>query len=108
MLSEPLRGYGTWRSLGRPEALGDRKAAAHAEGARRNFQPGRCLAALVFAEGHFVDDIVDDSGIEAALDDVVFPQVFDDIRLKDRVEYFVSGQRVLVLLVRAEFRARRF
>src|SRR5439155_21296989 len=97
-----------WQLPRRSEALSNRKAAAHAEGARRNLQPGRCLAALVFAERHFVDDLVYDGGREAALDDLVFAQILDDVSLEDRVEHFVRGQRVLVFLVRAEFSARRF
>ena len=87
--------------LNRAEALRHRDAASHAEGARRNFQSRRTLAAFVFGERDFIDHVIHDSGREAAFDDLVFAQVFHDVVLQNRVEDVVFGQRVLILLIGA-------
>lgn len=50
-----------------PVALGNWDAPADAEGARRDFESGRGLAAFVFAESDLVDDVANDVGVEAVV-----------------------------------------
>src|SRR5207248_10619330 len=46
--------------------------------------------------------------VEAAADDIARAQVFFDVEPKNLVENFVGWQRVLIFLVRLQFRARWF
>src|ERR1017187_4264201 len=58
-----------------PEPLRHGNPPAHAEGARRHLQSRRGLAALVFAERHFVDHVVDHRRVEPAPDDFILAQI---------------------------------
>src|ERR1700690_359828 len=84
------------------KSLGDGNAPAHAKGARRHLQSRRGLAPFVFAERDFVDHVIDDLGVESALDDFLPAGIFDDISLEDGIQYIILGQRILVLLVRPQ------
>src|SRR5690242_4034565 len=85
----------SWSARG-TKALRDGNPPAHAEGPRGNLQARRRLPSFVFAERDFVDHVVDHRRRETALDDFVLAQVLNDVKLQDRVEHVVFGQRVLV------------
>lgn len=96
---------GVWERT-RPEALrlvflGDGHFAAHAEGARGDFEAGGGLSAFVFVEGDAADDPFDGVAIKAVCDDFLRGALFFHEEVKDGVEDFVRGEGVLIALVGA-------
>src|SRR5258708_39240902 len=67
---------------------------------------GRGLAALVFVALDQVQDAGDHGAFEAAGTDLVDRQVLLDEGLQDRIEQGIGRERISVLLVRPQLRAR--
>src|SRR5689334_10659556 len=88
-------------------AVRDRHASVAAEGARRDLDARRKLAAFVFAEVDQPKDFFCGGLIHAGLAEFAEPAVFFHIERYDAVQQIVGRERVLVRLVRAKFGRRR-
>ena len=86
------------------DSRGNRHAPAGAEGAVGHFQAGRRLLALEFRAADEPEHAPDGVCFESGRDDRVRRLVMLDVTLQDRVEDVVRRQRVLVGLVRPQFR----
>ncbi len=89
------------------ERVGDGIAAVAAEGAARDLDPGRRLAALVFGAVEHAPDVAHHRLVMAARDDLGHRHLALDQALQDVVEHLVGRQRVLVGLVGLQLGARR-
>jgi hypothetical protein len=81
----------------------DRHSPVASEGARRDFDPGRGLSALVLVEVDLPDDPADGLFVVAFGDDRFEAQILLDVKFQDRVEDVIRRQRVLIGLVVAKF-----
>ena len=75
--------------------------------AGKRASPAR-LSPFVFGEGDFVDDVIHHRRRVTALNDLVLAEMFHDVVTQDGIQNFAWRQRVLIFLVRPQFRAWRF
>src|SRR5437763_10965422 len=87
--------------------VGDRYSPVLAEGLRGDANADRRLAALVLGEIDKSHDPCNYLGVEAHLDQLACSVVALDVRLEDRVEHFVRGERLVVALVGSKLGRRR-
>ena len=78
------------------EFLCDGDASSHAKGARRDLETWCSLSAFVFAESHFVKNIIYHIGRVAECNEVRTRFVLYHMPLKNRVQNLVGRQGILV------------
>src|SRR5919204_6940830 len=104
-LEAPLGGSAHFASV--TVAMRNGEPPAFPEGARRDAQSGRGLAALVLALDHELEDAAHQVLGKAPLDEPAGPEMLLDVTPKHLVEVVVWRQRVLVRLVLPQLRRRR-
>src|SRR5437016_4168662 len=88
-------------------AIGDRRPPVLAEGLVRDPHARGRLAPLVLVAIDQLCDAPSEIAVEAARDELGDRLVILDVSLDDGIEHLVGGERVGVLLIRAQFRRRR-